>query len=565
MEEIGVKTLDVQPILSELIEGLNLEAIFAEHIKEGKEEIPTSQVLCVLLRNILTSSSPLYKISDWLTAYSDGQGEYGAEARKYNDSRCGRALDSLYAANRHLMMTRVSGRAIEKHGLNTGKMHNDTTTITFTGQGYDLQPGGNVSLKHGYNKDNRPDCVQLVFGLNVCGDGHIPLLGQLYDGNKTDDSTHKTNWNALRDFLKTEDFIYIADSKLSTVENLGHISQGGGKFISILPKTRKEVGQMYASLASKTGEIPDVGSWTLAYERESSRKRGKLVSYKYFEGTGTKEGWRIAWIHSSSKAGVDCSARNRRIETVTTELEALAPKLNRYHLKTREDIEKRIEKIVKKDGGLFNIDLIEHEVRSKKKIGRGRHGPNCKYREQTSLNYELKWSLNQQGVEAARTRDGIFPLVTNTELEVAQVLKTYKEQPFLEKRFNNLKSVLEVAPVFLKKPERIEAILFLYFIALMIMALIERKVRNSMKEQDIEKLPILPQGKKTEKPTWNNIRCFFNCVIAVSLTLGVDFQKYMIKGLTPQHVKVLKLLDVPIELYNLNPQSWWIPLHARAG
>ena len=66
---------------------------------------------------------------------------------------------------------------------------------------------------------------------------------------------------------------------------------------------------------------------------------------------------------------------------------------------------------------------------------------------------------------------GVFPLVDNTELSVQDVLKTYKEQSYLEKRHSTLKSVLEVSPLFLKKPQRIEAMIFLFFIALMIVSL----------------------------------------------------------------------------------------------
>lgn len=70
-----------------------------------------------------------------------------------------------------------------------------------------------------------------------------------------------------------------------------------------------------------------------------------------------------------------------------------------------------------------------------------------------------------------------------------EVLRTYKNQPYLEKRFSTKKSVLNVAPVFLKSPRRIEAMMFLYFIALMLVSLIERRMRREMQEQHIERLP----------------------------------------------------------------------------
>ena len=76
----------------------------------------------------------------------------------------------------------------------------------------------------------------------------------------------------------------------------------------------------------------------------------------------------------------------------------------------------------------------------------------------------------------------------------AEILETYKKQPYLEKRHSTLKSVNKVAPFYLKKNTRIEAMLFRNEVALMILSLIERNIRLNMADQNIEKLPILPQG-----------------------------------------------------------------------
>ena len=97
-----------------------------------------------------------------------------------------------------------------------------------------------------------------------------------------------------------------------------------------------------------------------------------------------------------------------------------------------------------------------------------------------NLPHRIEWELNEQALAEASRTDGIFPLITNTELEASEVLRKYKNQPFLEKRMYTKKTVLEVAPVFIKKENRIEAMLFLYFVALMIVSLIERKIRMNM-------------------------------------------------------------------------------------
>jgi transposase len=87
--------------------------------------------------------------------------------------------------------------------------------------------------------------------------------------------------------------------------------------------------------------------------------------------------------------------------------------------------------------------------------------------------------LNEDAVLKSARTDGIFPLITNSSIDAADVLKKYKNQPYLEKRMYTAKSILKVAPVFLESPKRIEAMLF--FVALMIVGLIERNLRKNMK------------------------------------------------------------------------------------
>jgi transposase len=115
------------------------------------------------------------------------------------------------------------------------------------------------------------------------------------------------------------------------------------------------------------------------------------------------------------------------------------------------------------------------------------------YKNKWEFTHRIQWKLNEKALIKASKTDGIFPLITNTSLAAGDVLKRYKDQPYLEKRMYTKKTVLEVAPVFLKKEKRIEPMLFLYFVALMIVLLIERKIRTNTARSNVEKLPILPQ------------------------------------------------------------------------
>ncbi len=571
MKEATVTKLGIIPIAHQFIEELEIGPLFDTHLETGKEEISHGQVVSVLLLNLLDGCSPLYKLSEWLSAYSDGLGEFATEADRYNDKRLGSTLDAVFISDRHELLTELSARAIALHEVDTNIMHNDTTTVTFTGAyNRDQAEGSEVKLTYGYNKDHRPDYKQIVFGLNVSADGYVPVLAQLYSGNKSDDKTHQANWQALREFLGKADFIYIADSKLTSTENLVMIDGAGGLFISLLTGTRSEVRNYYKEL-EQLGKLPQMGQpgapgaaqlpeqWAVAYEVENSRKPGSSIVYRIQAGTDTKEGFRLLWVWSSAKAEQDARRREESIAKVESQLKGILPKLNEYRLKTRAQIEAYLEKHLGQGKQFFDIRLEEQSQTVKKQVGKGRPGPDTRWEEVPVTTYQLHHSLRQDAIEANAKTDGVFPLVTNTELEAAEVLRNYKNQPFLEKRFNGLKSVLEVAPVFLKKPERIEAMLFLYIIALMLIALMERRIRKNMEEQEMEALPILPQGMKTKKPTWSNIRFCLNSVIMLSILFdeGAADMQYIVKGLGKQQLQVLKLLEVPVEKYHTMTPIWW--------
>ncbi len=137
------------------------------------------------------------------------------------------------------------------------------------------------------------------------------------------------------------------------------------------------------------------------------------------------------------------------------------------------------------------------------------------------------------------------------------VLRTYKEQPSLEKRFSTKKSVLKVAPMFLKTPQPVEAMLCLYVIALMLISLIERRIRLQMQEQQIERLPLRPAGMQTKKPTWRTIMDSFHGVHLATIERSGKVVQTTLKGLSDLRKQVLELLQVPITTYADLGDGWW--------
>jgi len=552
--EAQYKPVDVLPMVKHYMNSLDLYNLFKKYVPAANNCLAEhAQSLCIITANIICDNKPLYKVQEWLAKYADGLTNEPVNADKFNDDRLGRSLSALFNADRHSLMTEVSCNAIKLHKLQTDEIHNDSTTVTFIGQ-YANPDADAVQLKHGHNKDFRPDCKQIVFGLNITADGHVPLSYKAYNGNRNDDTTHIPNWNELRSLLQKEDFIYIADCKLCSSKNLAYIDENKGCFITIIPKFHKESKSFMQYI--KTNEV----KWEDAFEIRHSRKKKDVNKFRTYEAGKTAKGYRVIWVHSSSKAREDKNRRLKKLDKAQKALEKLIPKLNAYHLKTQKQITKAVNKICQDVDGLIDVKITKGRKQVRKRIPstRRRAGESI-YENKWSFNYGLEWKINEQAALEISKTDGLFPLITNNHLlDAAEVLRMYKRQSFLEKRMYTKKSILDVAPVFLKKERRIEAVLLLYFFALMIVSLVERNIRLNMTKTKIEKLPILPQKMNTKKPTWNNIRYFFrNIHLSVIIKNKVQIQAD-IQGFSELHKKICELLEVPCSAYKNLHDRWWL-------
>ena len=108
---------------------------------------------------------------------------------------------------------------------------------------------------------------------------------------------------------------------------------------------------------------------------------------------------------------------------------------------------------------------------------KGRSGNNTEYVKIVKKQWTFEAMPNGIKIQEDTATDGMFPLITNIEtsdLSMSEVLEKYKFQPYIEKRHHQFKSVFEDAPVFLKLPHRIEALMFVYFVVLTLNALIDR-------------------------------------------------------------------------------------------
>jgi len=541
--------LGAHPIIEHFIETMRIREIISTYVRTDRRmKIDDDKVLTLLIHNIATTPNPLYEMEDWLKPLdAEKLGLSPKETKFIQDDKIGMGLFRFYSSRHKDVFFRLALRIIKIFELDCSRIHHDTTTVTFVGK----YPGWSAQelLTHGKNKDHRPDLKQLVLGLNVTADGAVPISHQIYDGNQTDDRLHPANHKALQKLLQRVDFIYVADSKLATEENLGKISAWQGLFVSVMPRTWKADEQFRKRV--RRGQI----QWKHILSRKNNRKPdSKRDRYYVAEGDyKTSHGYRLHWIRSTQKAEQDAETRERRLHRALEELRELQPKLNAYNLKGRKQIIERIESILKKGQCQALIPYEVHATREYKQTYQKKGRPTKGTPKKVSWKnvYSILFAVNQEAVKAEKTTDGVFPLITNLDAKThpaKKVLEIYKFQPFLEKRHTQLKTYQEIAPVYLKKAERVVAYLHIHVMALMVAALIERTIRLAMKKEGISSLPIYPEKRPCKSPTMFDIARLFRYVERYEVTVGDDTMVFPAE-LTKIQKKVLSLLEVPITAY----------------
>ena len=111
--------------------------------------------------------------------------------------------------------------------------------------------------------------------------------------------------------------------------------------------------------------------------------------------------------------------------------------------------------------------------------------------------------------------------------------------------FEQIKTVHEIAPVFLKNEGRIEALFTLYFLALLVQALIERELRLAMKRSRIEELPLYPEQRQCRRPTTEQVLRLFSLAERHTLLRAGHTVQVFYPELTDLQCQLLTLLGVP--------------------
>ena len=478
--------------------------------RSARSVLSVGEVAAALIASRLCSPSPLYDVAGWASGAAVHE-LLGIPAALLNDDRLGRALETLavYAESvRGLLAT----RAIERFGVDAGRLHVDLTTLRVAGAYED-----SALIAKGWGADRR--VARQVRVLQATTPDGVSLYSRPDPGNAAELTLIGQALERLR-ALTGPGGLVVCDSACGHPKTLAQIAAADLRFVVAL---RASTGFRERFLADIGHDALTELGYVAARERrlepeDRTRYRGAIGDWQITDpATGRTLALRVAYIHSSEEAREVAGARERALVKAEQALARVQRGLGGRYYKTKAQVDKRVAQILTRQlDGLLTVT-------TKTRNGRP----------------TLTYQRDEHAISAAAATDGVYALATNLpgHLTANDVLALYKDQQIVERRHRDAKQTLKVRPIFLHNDDRIHALTSLVGIALLIFGLIETQTRHAL--HDDEQLPgLLPEGRAA-KPTGRNILAAFQ-----GLGLTYTPQGIALDRLTHTQQRILELLDI---------------------
>lgn len=451
-------------------------------------------------------------------------------AEDFNDDTLGRCLDDLYAVGVTEVFYRVAAHALQVYDIRSRFVHLDSSSFHLHGA-YDADEPEReaISITYGYSKDHRPDLKQVVLQLITHHRSALPVWLEVLSGNSNDKKTFKATIKAYCNQLSAEEQAYMVMDSAGFSED-----------------TLKEAQDIFWVM-----RVPETLAQAKKLVKETPAEEmlelepgyaGKEVSCEY---AGIQQRWLVVFSQAAESRELKTleKAQAKELEKAQKEWRKLA----RQRFNCQADAEKALEQ--------FNQKWKYHQAQAKAAVllQYPKPGRPTTADQKEVVGYHLEGSLaeNAAAIEQARRSLGRFIIATNdldTErLPARAMLQNYKDQGVsVERGFRFLKDPLFFAhSLFLKKPERIMALLMIMGLALLIYSLAERKLRQTLKEVNAT---VPDQRRKpTQKPT---IRWVFQLFEGLDILLVKQNGEVVLRqllNLRPAQEQVITLLGPAVQ------------------
>jgi transposase len=553
--EMKVENLDHLGLIAGLIDDIGIVQKINELVGEQPGEIvsPGLVVKAMIINGLGMVSAPLYLFSKFFEgkAIEHLLGS-GIQASHLNDDRLGRVLDKLYLAGITEIFTTIALEAAQKFEINTDTSHLDSSSfhlhgkyeqelpsVSFSSRETDSNQLDNSSINHqtspipiqityGYSRDHRPDLKQFILDLICSGDGDVPLFLRTASGNESDNSIFAS---ICQDFKKqlNLDSLMVADSALYTAPNLEMLTNL--RWLTRVPLSLKQAQQLVSQL------------------NESEFHQSSVTGYSWSEHKSNYGGIEQRWlvVESSLRRDSDQRKLSKNLKKAEIEGQKKLRELSNIEFACSADASAAASRLSKQLKYHNLTQISSRQTTAKPATNSTISHDNSS--SSSTFKVEAKLELDASAIARITKASGRFILATNVldaeQLSPDEMIVKYKEQQSAERGFGFLKDPLFFTDsVFLKSPERIEALTLLMGLCLLVYTLGQRLLRQNL--QLTNKTVKNQLGKGTNRPTLRWIFQSFQSIHAVCIQ-GIQ----QVSNLTSERLAILNLFPVTCRSYYL--------------
>jgi transposase len=362
-------------------------------------------------------------------AMADLLGEDFSLAQKDKPYRC---LDRLLA-HKEALFDFLKQRWSALFGVSYDVLLYDLTSTYFESE--PPEAGSESKKRYGYSRDHRPDCVQVVVALVVTPEG-FPLAYDVLPGNTSDNTTLEEFLGKIERRYGKARRVWLMDRGIPTEEVLKKMRRKGIGYLVGTPKGR------LTRLEKRLLDKP----WTQA--RES-------VSVKLLKEN--KELYVL--VESQSRVSKERAMRRRRLKALWTSLKQLR---SRKRL-TRDQLLMSLGAARKAAGRAWRLVSIHTP------------GPNERVSSKT-----FHFHLDREALRQARRREGRYLLRSYLVDQPADsIWEMYLLLTRIEQAFKDIKGDLSIRPIWHHDDPRIEAHIFVCFLAYCLHTTLRNLARSS--------------------------------------------------------------------------------------
>jgi transposase len=551
IKNVQTQAVGFAPILRHYFDRCGIANIIDDHVElDPRRKILThGQASVAMITAILFQVMQLYRICKFATEKTVLKVLLPQiEADQYFDDRLADTLDALFDYGIGDLDMLITGNMIDVFQIESQACHNDTTSVSMYGDADNNKTEHSIQVTFGHSKKHRKDLKQFIWSMSVSSDHAFPLFQQAYSGNTADVTTYVEQWQRLIDLLGRRDFLYVADSKLITHQTMAHIHDNDGFFVAPAP--------MYESYKKVFEDALDSHDcqWLILYKDQFNRGFEVPMDFKY-EDKDYRLRMIILFDHGL------CARKQKtlqnRIHRTQSAFEQISGKLNRYKLKGYDAIDKACSAILKKNltHPFFSYRIINEPITTYKNKQRGRPSKKVKPEQMTVVqdHFKVELILDQNALQQALSRCGYYPLLTNQspeQLSIEEAMLAHKKQYKSEHTFRRAKGPYSIEPVYLHTPERIEAFLLLFKIALQMVVLIERTARKNIRKRDYGLDNFMPNQFDVRNPRSEYMLKEFEDIVKGELPLPDGNTYGFVSELNTLQHDILAVLEVPIYYYD---------------